>query len=246
MVTIVGGYRTEVGRVRRHNEDSLLAGRRIWAVADGMGGHAAGDVASALVIDSLRPLDDRGNLRAADLVAALHVANERVLAHGDAHPETRGLGSTVTGLALLTRAGVPHWAIFNVGDSRVYRAFGGTLTRATTDHSEVEELVRGGLITAEQARGHRLRNILTRSVGQPDAVRVDLWLRPATPGERFLVCSDGLTSELADDEIRDILLSTGDPAGAASALVEAALSAGGRDNVTAIVVDVGASEQAAR
>lgn len=238
MLNVVSGHRSDVGKVRHHNEDSLLAGRRVWAVADGMGGHAAGDIASALVIEGLRPLDRRDTLRPVDLVAAVHAANERVLAHGEAHPLVRGLGSTVTGIALVDVAGASQWAIFNVGDSRVYRVHEGVLTRATVDHSEAEELVIEGVITPEQARTHRSRNIVTRSLGQPETPQVDLWLLPATPGERFVVCSDGLNSEVSDDVIRDIAVATRDAQDAAATLVEAALLAGGRDNVTAIVVDV--------
>ena len=238
MVGIVAGHRTDIGLVRLHNEDSALVGRRIWAVADGMGGHAAGDVASRLVIEGLRPLDAVAELRAADVVAALRETNERILAYGSTHPDALGLGSTVTGVALVGIGAVPHWAIFNVGDSRVYRVSGDVLTRATVDHTEAEQLVHEGVITPQQARSHRSRNILTRSLGQPGTLLVDLWVAPVTPGERFLVCSDGLTSELDDDAIRHIVVDTEDPNRAADALVEAALLGGGRDNVTAIVVDV--------
>ena len=238
MLTVTSGHRSDVGRVRHHNEDSVLVGDRIWAVADGMGGHAAGDVASALVIEGLRPLDGRPDLRPGDLVEALHAVNDRILAFGHDHPTVRGLGSTVTGLGVVVVGGAPHWAVFNVGDSRVYRIADGALARATVDHSEAEELILEGVITAEQARTHRARNIVTRSLGQPDTPQVDLWLLPRTPGERFLVCSDGLNGELADDAIRDILAATPDPDAAADSLVEAALRGGGRDNITAIVVNV--------
>ena len=157
MLTVTSGHRSDVGRVRHHNEDSVLAGERLWAVADGMGGHAAGDTASAMVIDGLRPLDDRPALRPGDLVAALHDVNERILAHGHANPAVRGLGSTVTGVAVVSVGGADHWAVFNVGDSRVYRYADGTLARATVDHSEAEELILEGVITPEQARTHRAR-----------------------------------------------------------------------------------------
>ncbi|HHU39442.1 MAG TPA: serine/threonine-protein phosphatase [Propionibacterium sp.] len=238
MLTVTTGHRSDVGRVRHHNEDSVLVGERIWAVADGMGGHAAGDVASALVIEGLRPLDGRPDLRPADLVAALHAVNDRILTHGHDNPAVRGLGSTVTGLAVVNVGGADHWAVFNVGDSRVYREADGVLNRATVDHSEAEELILEGVITPEQARTHRARNIVTRSLGQPDTPQVDLWLLPQLPGERFLVCSDGLNGELEDGAIHEILTASADPAAAASSLVEAAIRGGGRDNITAIVVNV--------
>lgn len=239
MLTVTSGHRSDVGRVRHHNEDSVLLGERLWAVADGMGGHAAGDVASAMVIDGLVPLARRDDLDPAGLVAALHAVNDRILAHGQEHPSARGMGSTVTGLAVVAVGGEAHWAVFNVGDSRVYRLSGGELARATVDHSEAEELILEGVITAEQARTHRSRNIVTRSLGQPDTPDVDLWLLPQVPGDRFLLCSDGLNGELTDPEIEAILSAHADPAEAASALVNAAVEAGGRDNVTAVVLDVG-------
>ena len=238
MPRVTSGHCSEVGRVRPHNEDSLLSGDRLWAVADGMGGHAAGEVASALAIDGLRPLDAREDLTPAELVDALQEVNRRILAHGEQHPEARGLGSTVTGLAIVRVDGEPRWAVFNVGDSRVYRWADGTLGRVTVDHSEAEELVLGGVITQEQARTHRSRNVVTRSLGQPEELRVDVWLLPCTDGERFLVCSDGLNGELTDDAIAGVLAAHPGPDAAAAALVGAAVAAGGHDNVTAIVLDV--------
>ncbi|MDO5534854.1 MAG: protein phosphatase 2C domain-containing protein [Propionibacteriaceae bacterium] len=238
MVSVACGSRSDIGHVREHNEDNLVIGRRLWAVADGMGGHAAGDVASALVIAGLRTLDAHDELRAADVVAALQEVNRAILAHGEEHPEARGLGSTVTGLAAVTIGGVPHAAVFNVGDSRVYRWAGGVLSRATVDHSEAEELVLEGVITADQARTHRSRNIVTRSLGQPHPMQVDLWVLPLTAGERFVLCSDGLSGELTDEAIADLVRANPDPQAAADALVEAALAAGGRDNVTVVMVDL--------
>lgn len=239
MLTVISGHRSDVGRVRPHNEDSVLAGDRVWAVADGMGGHAAGDLASAMVIDGLRPLDGRPELRPSDIVETLHAVNERILDHGHQNPDVRGLGSTVTGLAVVSVGGADHWAVFNVGDSRVYREADGVLARATVDHSEAEELILEGVITPEQARTHRARNIVTRSLGQPDTPQVDLWLLPQTPGERFIICSDGLNGELTDESIHEILNVSVDPELAAVSLVEAAIRGGGRDNITAIVLNVG-------
>lgn len=231
------GHHTDVGRVRSHNEDGLIAGRRVWAVADGMGGHAAGDVASSLMIGRLHALDEADALRPTDLLTALAEASETVRQHGDEHPRSAGLGTTVTGLAAVEVDGEDRWAVFNVGDSRVYRLADGELARVTVDHSEVEELVAGGIITADQARHHPLRNIVTRSVGGANPPAVDLWLLAPTPGERFVVCSDGLNSEVEDADIAR-LAATPDPQDAAEALVAAALAAGGRDNVTVVVVDV--------
>ncbi len=233
------GVRSHVGRVRHGNEDSFFAAEGLWLVSDGMGGHAAGEVASKIVIDTFAPLARRGSLRAADLVAAVHTANEAVCRFGADHARARGLGATVTGVASVVVAGTRTWAILNVGDSRVYRLVGGALGRATIDHSETEELVLEGVISPEQARTHHARNVITRSLGQGQALQPDVWLLPCAPAERFLVCSDGLNSEVGDADIRAICLAEREPQAAADALVEAALAAGGRDNVTAIVVDAG-------
>jgi len=238
MPNVVVGARTDVGRQRAFNEDALLVGERIFAVADGMGGHAAGDVASRLAVTSLRELDGGDDLSPAAVNAALARANAAVVEHGTENPETRGMGTTITGLVEVCVARVAHWAVFNVGDSRVYRFADGDLRQATVDHSEVEELVAEGLIDANEARTHPARHIITRSLGMRPAPSVDLWVLPQTVGDRFLVCSDGLTSELDDDHIARLLADHADPRAATSALVEAVLDTEARDNVTVLVVDV--------
>ncbi len=238
MPHVAVGAASDVGRVRALNEDAYLAGDRVWVVADGMGGHAAGDVASRLAIESLSELDDVDEIRPALLNVAVARANAAVVRHGMVHPEARGLGTTVTGLAEVIVGGTPHWAVFNVGDSRVYRYAGGELQRATVDHSEVEELLAEGLIAAEQAREHPARHIITRSVGMRPAPSVDVWVLPQVPGERFLLCSAGLTSELDDDQIAAVLAAHPDATEAAEALVAAVLATPARDNVTMLVIDV--------
>ena len=245
MPTVTSGARSHVGLVRAHNEDAVLSGRNVWAVADGMGGHAAGEVASALVVAALARLDGLERLRVGDVVATLAEAHSDVLRHGDLHPGARGLGSTVTGVARVVEADAERWLVFNVGDSRVYRVGEGGLTRATVDHSETEDLVRAGIITAGAARTHPARHVITRSLGQPAPLEVDTWLVDVAPGERFLVCSDGLTGEVSDGDLERLLRSEPDAGRAASALVDAALAGGGRDNVTALVVDVSGPDAAA-
>jgi len=239
MLRAASGARTDVGLKRTLNEDSIVAGVRVWAVADGMGGHAAGDVASRLVAESLRELDAREPLRPADVVNCLGVANQRVLDYAADVPSAAGLGSTVAGIAQVVVGGADHWAVFNVGDSRVYRCRAGAVSRATVDHSETEELILEGRISEDEARHHRLRNVITRSIGTDPCPRVDLWVLPQVPGDRFLVCSDGLTNELTDAEIARILFANPDPDQAAGALLAGALAAGARDNVSVIVVDLG-------
>jgi PPM family protein phosphatase len=144
---------------------------------------------------------------------------------------------------VVTAGGSDHWAVFNVGDSRVYRCIDDRLTLVTVDHSEVRELVDGGFITEEEAAHHPLRNVVTRSLGTTTAPTPDVWVLPPHPGERFLICSDGLSNELGADDIRRLLTGTDDPQQAAEALVSAAVEAGGRDNVSVIVVVLDAEEQ---
>lgn len=237
---ITWGARTNIGRVRHGNEDAHLAVNGLWLVSDGMGGHAAGEVASRIVVDTFTPLARRRELRAADLMAAIQVANEAIREHGATHQRARGLGATISGVASVTVGGKRQWAIINVGDSRVYRLVGDRLGRATIDHSETEELVLEGVISAEEARTHHARHIITRSLGQRAPLHPDLWLLPLAASERFVVCSDGLNSEVSDVQIRAILLAEPDAQRAADSLVGAALVAGGRDNVTVVVVNASA------
>ena len=217
------------------NEDSYLALPPLFAVADGMGGHGAGDLASRLAIETmtsaarLRPLSPEG------VLAALDGANRAIVTYAGA----RGMGTTITGLALLEAAdGTEQLMVFNVGDSRVYRLSGGQLDQVTVDHSEVQELVKAGVITRDQARIHPRRNIVTRALGTTPASRPDYWLLPATAGDRYLICSDGLYSEVPDEHIAALLANGGNPQATADALVAAAEVAGGHDNITVIVIDV--------
>ena len=235
-LTLRAGSATDVGRVRDHNEDALIADGAVFAVADGMGGHAAGEVASGIVVDTLRGLSGRVVLGRDDVVAALADSNEQMLRSVARHPEQTGMGTTAAGLAVVSTGGSAHWAVFNVGDSRVYRYVEGRLRMVTVDHSEVRELVDAGLITEAEAARHPLRNVVTRSLGSDSMPAVDLWVFPPEVGERFLICSDGLNGEIADAQIAGLLGDHEDPQAAAVALVDAAVAAGGRDNVSVVVV----------
>lgn len=237
MIRLDHGAATHVGRVRQVNEDSYLVSPPLYAVADGMGGHGAGDVASALAVDILAS-HARRPLTAGAVLAALDEANEAIIRDD----RGAGMGTTVTGLALLDTAAGIRLMAFNVGDSRVYRLAGGRLSQVTEDHSEVAELVRLGAITREQARTHPRRNVITRALGGFPGLQPDHWLLPAAAGDRYLICSDGLHGELPDDALA-ALLAAGRPQQAAETLVAAANEAGGRDNVTAIVVEVTADDQ---
>jgi PPM family protein phosphatase len=226
---------TDVGRKRAINEDSFVAEFPVFLVADGMGGHSAGDRASAAIANQFATLAGRADVEAVDVVDSLLTANDlvRELAEG----MERGAGSTVTGFAAIHQAGAARWMVFNVGDSRVYRLYDGHLEQLTTDHSAVQELIDAGKLLPEQRETYAGRNVITRAIGAEDSA-ADYWLMPVVNGERLLACSDGLTRELDDAEIRAILLGTATPQQAADELVTRAVARGGHDNVTVVVVDV--------
>jgi serine/threonine protein phosphatase PrpC len=224
---------TDVGVVRELNEDSLLAAPKVFVVADGMGGHAAGEVASALAINRLRSLTGLAAVHSDDVVDALASANLDILAAVAQDRARTGMGTTVAGVGVVVVGGTEHWMVFNIGDSRVYRFAEGQLVQVSQDHSEVAELQAAGRITALEAAVHPLRNVVTRSLGTDPGPVADLWVFPPVAGERFLVC---------DEQISDALASEQDPQAAAELLVRLAVDAGGRDNVTAVVVDVRACD----
>ena len=234
MIRFRHGAATSVGRVRQVNEDSFFAAPPLFVVADGMGGHGSGDVASGIAIADMRACAELRPLFAEAVLTALEHANRHIV---ERHDPNR-MGTTVTGLAALEAiVGGDHLMVFNIGDSRVYRLADDRLEQLTVDHSEVQEMVLAGMITKEQARVHPRRNVVTRALGSDAGLHPDRWLLPPIIGDRYLICSDGLFSELPDEVIL-ALLSVGPPQQAAEALVAAANDAGGRDNVTAIVVDV--------
>ena len=239
---IAHSARTDVGRVRTVNEDSFLAEAPVYLVADGMGGHARGDAASRAVIETFRRHLESGKPSSPEQVLdAIHSSNEAVRALSDAGEEgTAVAGTTLAGVVLVDAGdgGGFHWMVFNIGDSRVYAWDGRRLEQLSVDHSAVQELVDAGLIQADEAERHPERNVITRAIGADDFVDPDVWLIPAIGRQVFLICSDGLSKEVADDGMARILVGdTGHAAGLAGELVDAALAHGGRDNVTAIVVE---------
>jgi PPM family protein phosphatase len=233
MIRFSHGAATSVGRVRRVNEDSYLAFPPLFVVADGMGGHGSGDLASRIAIEEMGACVALRPLFAEAVLTALEHANRHIIERDAANR----MGTTATGLAALETAGGDHLMVFNIGDSRVYRLSGDRLEQLTVDHSEVQELVLAGVITREQARTHPRRNVVTRALGSDTGLLPDHWLLPAIGGDRYLVCSDGLFSELPDEVILP-LLAVGTPQKAADELVAAANDAGGHDNVTVVVVDI--------
>jgi protein phosphatase len=230
------GSASLVGQVRSANEDAYLAVEGLAAVADGMGGHRAGEVASADTIEALRSI--QGSRLLDDLVRAVHLANRQVSERAERDPELAGMGTTVVVVGLVRRDGADEVAVLNVGDSRVYLHAAGELRQLTEDHSLVESLVREGRLTAEEAVNHPQKNVLTRALGVEPLVVVDAWLLRPCDGDRLLLCSDGLTNELDDTRIAEIMAEGDPPDVAARRLAAEADAAGGRDNITTVVADV--------
>lgn len=225
--------RTDIGKLRKQNEDAAWfdEARAVFAVADGMGGHLAGEVASRMAIEAVQRMareNERPGIAA--LREAVACAHETILARAQDHIECAGMGTTLSVLWL----GENYAYIAHVGDSRIYRLREGSLTQITQDHSLVEELVRAGLITREQARTHPRRNIITRALGTHGENEPDLLVTDVQDGDVFLLCTDGLTGMVPDDEIERTLRDCGIEA-AADRLLALALDAGGRDNVTLIL-----------
>jgi protein phosphatase len=230
------GAVSDVGRVRSMNEDAYVVTDVVFAVADGMGGHLAGEVASAMAVDALSGLVSP--LGATDAVDAVLAANAAILEMSRTDASRRGMGTTLTAIAAVGDEAEPALAVVNVGDSRTYRWRAGVLEQVSVDHSYVQELVNGGHITADEARYHPQRNIVTRALGIESRLDVDVFNLPAVRGDRYLLCSDGLVDEVSDDEIAELLSQHPDPQAAAQALVDRANASGGRDNVTVVVLDV--------
>jgi protein phosphatase len=234
------GSCTDIGKLRDRNEDAVLVKDRLFVIADGMGGHRGGDVASSMAVDALADLNLPDQSPMARLVEEIRNVNRAVLKRGSAEQALRGMGTTLT--AIFIEDGTAYLA--HVGDSRAYLLRDGALQQLTEDHTLVQRMVREGKITAEQADHHPQRNILTRAVGVDDELRPEELTMDIHPGDRFVLCSDGLTGMVEEDEIQDILESEAEPQAACERLVEAANRAGGDDNISVIVVDVTNGEDA--
>lgn len=230
------GYGTDRGLRREMNEDSYIAADPVFAVADGMGGHEAGEIASGICV---RTLAEIPQLATGERDATAAVVQQYLLQADAGIREATGsrAGTTLSGLVVVEQMGVPYWLVLNIGDSRTYRLSQGKLSQVSVDHSEVQELVDAGEITPAEAAVHPRRHVVTRALGTGDETEADYWLLPVEEGDRMLVCSDGLNGELDDDQIAQILISEPDPQAAVDELIQAALRSGGRDNVTCIVVD---------
>ena len=226
------GSRTDVGCVRDHNEDSLVVAPPLYMVADGMGGHAAGEVASEIAVRTMENLAPHTADTEA-LCSAVNAANMAVIDAAQVNSR-RGMGTTLSAVVLER----DRMAIAQVGDSRVYLLHQSNLQQITRDHSLMAEMIEAGELTEEEARVHPQRSVITRALGSDPNMTPDLYELNVSAGDRLLICSDGLTSMIEDSEVERLLLRHRDPQRCANALVNEAISEGGLDNVTAIVVDV--------
>lgn len=233
------GAATDRGALRSINEDSVLAQAPVFVVADGVGGSDAGEVASAIVVEEFSRLAERPTIDPDDVGITLALAHGRVQALHQGRPY--GPGTTAVGAVGIADSAGGYWVIFNIGDSRIYQRTGdpdAELVQISVDHSHVQELVEAGVITAEEARTHPERNLVTRAVGADDAFQPDYWVLPIVPGDRLLLCSDGLLADCTMADISELVSQPGQPADVAEELVALALRGGARDNVSAVVVDV--------
>jgi protein phosphatase len=236
---------SHVGKIRANNQDSGYAGTHLFVVADGMGGHAGGDVASAIAIKRVvevdKPFASPHDAEFA-LQSALLAANSLIAETVFEHPELTGMGTTVSAILRLG----DKLALAHIGDSRIYRFRDGVLEQITADHTFVQRLVDSGRITAEEAAVHPRRSVLMRVLGDVDASpEIDTTVIDTQPGDRWLLCSDGLSSYVSDDKIKAALKSVADPDAAANRLVKDALDQGAPDNVTVVIVDIGEGSSSA-
>lgn len=236
MTRFAWGAASDTGRVRQGNEDSYLVVDGLFAVADGMGGHQAGEVASHLALETLQTEFTAAGTDV--LVRAVENANHTLVARSTADPELAGMGTTLVAMALVEASGRDAIGVVNVGDSRLYLLSDGELAQITEDHSLVATMERQGRLTAAEAAVHPQRNILTRALGIDGTVLVDSWEILPIIGDRYLICSDGLFNEVDENRIAATLRRLADPNEACRELIRLANEGGGRDNITCVVVDV--------
>jgi protein phosphatase len=245
-VELLSGAMTDVGHVRETNQDALLASPPVFVVADGLGGHQGGEVASAIVVEEFGRLTEEGyDLgRVPEAVTgALRECHRRIREYGDRHRSAGDpdwyAGTTVVAALICEDEDEPKWLLANLGDSRAYRIDeDGALEQVSVDHSVVQELLDAGEIDAEEAATHPERHVITRALGSSVLAEPDFFVLPLASATRLLLCSDGVSGMLGDEEIERILSGVEDPRDAADGVVAAALVAGGEDNATAVVVDV--------
>lgn len=233
------GAKTDVGRRREVNEDSFLVHEPLFVVADGMGGHVAGDIASSTAVDTIKEESSSASAEDMNTLARLVLgANSRIWEKAQSDPTLRGMGTTCT--LLMLDSSSAH--IAHVGDSRAYLLREGKLTQVTEDHTLVGRMVKEGRLSADEAERHPQRSIVTRALGVDSEVEVDLMTVDLQEGDRILICSDGLSSMIDSDAIASVLTKESDPQVAAERLIDAANEAGGEDNITVVIVDIGGGD----
>lgn len=234
-ITVRASSVTHIGRHRTTNEDAILVAPPLYAVADGMGGHNAGEVASAIAVEEFRTLSHTGPITIEQFGATLSAAAHKIASLPG--PDQQGAGTTFAMVATMDVDGVSYWVVMNLGDSRVYRLSGDIFEQVSVDHSVVQELLDRGDITAEEARRHPYRNMITRALGVTRDAEPDFWLIPTEPGDRMLICSDGLSGEVADPMIERVLRSAATLESVAGSLLELALESGGHDNISIVALE---------
>lgn len=234
------GASSDTGILRVQNEDSYLAQEGIFVVADGMGGHNAGEVASAMAIKMLGEAHAKGIADANQLAKTIEQINNSIFEAAANQTDQHGMGTTLTVLALTPNSSSTEVsvAVANIGDSRTYLLRGDEFRQVSVDHSYVQDLVSEGLITRDEARTHARRNIVTRALGIEPTVAVDTWTLPLIIGDRYILCSDGLVDEVTDEAIEKCVKQQIEPQKVTDQLIAIANANGGRDNITVIVVDV--------
>ena len=245
--TISCGASTHVGKVRKNNQDAFGFNDYLFVVADGMGGHLGGEVASGLAVKTLiNAFESPGKLKRkkikrnhSGLLNAVEHANHQIIQNAAEDSSLKGMGTTLCAVMLGVQENEsPAFVIANIGDSRVYQFSNGNLKQTTQDHSLVADLVRAGELTEQEAARHPQRNVLTRALGIDAASKTDIYELAINNGDKYLLCSDGLFNELSEIRITEILNEISDPQIAAEMLVNEAVEAGGHDNVTAMVLNV--------
>ncbi|KRO47195.1 MAG: hypothetical protein ABR56_03435 [Acidimicrobium sp. BACL27 MAG-120823-bin4] len=240
LMLVKWGASSDTGTLRVQNEDSFLAEEKIFVVADGMGGHNAGEVASAMAIKMLAEAQANGISDASQLAKVIEQINHSIFHAAANQTDQRGMGTTLAVLALTPNETTNEVsaAVANIGDSRTYLFRNDEFRQVSVDHSYVQDLVSEGLITREEARTHARRNIVTRALGIEPSVAVDTWTLPLITGDRYVLCSDGLVDEVTDEAIEKCVKQKIEPQKVADQLVALANANGGRDNITVIIVDV--------
>lgn len=231
------GSASHVGLFRSVNEDRAVAKFPVFIVADGMGGHDRGDVASSIVADAFETLAEMDHIDMESVAAAVRVAHNTIRDAGKGSAVDREMGSTLVGAVIVKNGAEASWLIINMGDSRAYRYCCGELEQLSHDHSVVQDLIDNGVITKSDAKNHPERHVITRAIGASFDLVPDFLLRTPVVGERLLLCSDGVHDEIDDSKLRTLLASDERPQNVADAIVAEVLQKGAHDNLTIVVID---------